>query len=130
MRSRDTLLRLQRFRVEERRRQLADIEVMIAEFTRKETELTQQIEAEEARSGVRDPDHFNYPTAAKAAISRRTNLLKSVHELEGQMADARAGLETEEAELRKLELLVERDGTSAGKGQARGRVAARARAAQ
>ncbi len=113
MRSRDTLLRLQRFRVEERQRQLVDIEAMIAEFQRKEEELTHQIEAEEARSGIDDPGHFSYPTAAKAALARRENLRKSIGELQGQIDDARAALAADEAELRKLELLVERDGTPA-----------------
>jgi flagellar protein FliJ len=71
MRSRDTLLRLHRFRTEEKRRQVADIEAMVADFLRKYDDLDQTVKFEEGRTGVTDPTHFNYSTAAKAARGRR-----------------------------------------------------------
>jgi flagellar FliJ protein len=109
MRARDTLLRLHRFRAEEKRRQAADIETMIADFQRKEADLTQQIRAEEERAGVSDPGHFKYPTAAKAALARRDNLLKSISDLGPQLQQAKVQLEEELSELRKIELLAEKD---------------------
>lgn len=110
MRSKDSLIRLQRFRVEECRRQALDIEAMIAEFERKERELEQQVSDEEQRTGATDPSSFNYPTAARAARERRENLLRSIADLRDQSEDARETLDAEEAELRKLELLVEKAG--------------------
>ncbi len=109
MRSRDTLIRLQQFKVDERHRDVADIEVMIADFMQKETELQQQIQMEEERAGVSDPAHFNYPTTAKAIRDRRDNLLRSIDELKQKLGEAREALEEQQSELRKLELLIEKD---------------------
>lgn len=120
MRSRDTLLRLHRFRAEDKRRQAADIEAMIQDFMRKYDDLDAQVRMEEARNGVGDPAHFNYSLAARSAGSRRDNLLKSISELKDQLNDAQAALKDEEAELRKVELLVEKEsgGSSGGSGVA------------
>jgi len=112
MRSRDSSLRLHRFKTEEKRRQMADIESMIADFMRKYEELDQQIKVEEQRTGVTDPNHFNYSMAAKAVRARRDNLLKSINELKEQLGGVKADLAIEEAELRKVELLVEKEGTA------------------
>ena len=109
MRSRESIVRLQRFRVEEKRMQAADLESMIADFNRKQGELSAQIRAEEERTGVTDPNHFSYPSAARAAVARRENLTKSIEELKGQLEEARAHFDTELGELRKLELMVEKD---------------------
>ena len=109
MRSRDSLLRLHRFRTEEKRRQAADIEAMIADFMRKYDDLDLNVKMEEQRTGVTDPVHFNYSTSAKAARGRRDNLLKSIADLKDQLADAQSALRDEEAELRKVELLVEKE---------------------
>ena len=81
MRSRETLLRLHRFRTEEKRRQVADIDFMIQDFMRKYEELDQQVKIEESRNGVTDPSHFNYSLSAKAARGRRDNLMRSIAEL-------------------------------------------------
>lgn len=112
MRSRDTLLRLHRFRTEEKRRQVADIDSMIQDFMRKFDDLDAQVKFEEGRTGVSDPAHFNYSMAAKAARVRRDNLMKSIGELKDQLADAQAALAEEEQELRRAELLVEKEGGS------------------
>lgn len=110
MRSKDTMLRLQRFRHEEKRQQVADIELMIADFNRKLADLNQQIELEEERTGVSDPAHFNYSMTAKSIRGRRDNLAKSIGELDVQLKDAEAQAAETEAELRKVELLLEKEG--------------------
>jgi flagellar FliJ protein len=51
MRSRETLLRLHRFRTEDKRRQVADIDGMIQDFMRKYDELDAQVKFEESRNG-------------------------------------------------------------------------------
>ncbi len=110
MRSKDTLLRLHRFRFEEKRRQVTEIEMMIADFKRKQDDLELQINAEEERSGVTDPNHFKYSMTAKSIRGRRDNLLKSIEELDAQLGAAREQAEAEEAELRKVELMAEKEG--------------------
>jgi len=109
MKSRETLIRLHRFQVDEKRRQVADIEAMIADFLRKEVELDEQIEVEQQRSGISDESHFAYPMFAKAARQRRDNLRTSVEELEGRLEIAKADLSDAFAELKKFELMHERD---------------------
>ena len=110
MRSRDTLLRLHRFRTEDKRRQVADIDGMIQDFLRKYDDLDAQVKFEESRNGVADPGHFNYSLSAKAARGRRDNLMRSIAELKDQLSDARSALGEEEQELRRAELLIEKEG--------------------
>ena len=115
MKSRETLIRLKKFQVDDMRRRVTQIEAMIADFRRMSDELEREIATEQERAGIDDPTHFAYPTYAKAAIGRRENLLQSAAELEAQLDDARAQLADAFEELKKVELLDERD-------QARGRM--------
>lgn len=109
MRSRETLLRLHRFRTEEKRRQVADIDGMIQDFMRKYDDLDAQVKIEESRNGISDPSHFNYSLSAKAARGRRDNLMKSIAELKDQLNDAQTALVEEQDELRRAEMLVEKE---------------------
>jgi flagellar protein FliJ len=110
MKSRDTLIRLKRFQVDEKRRQVAQIETMIAEFDRMAGDLDREIQHEQDKAGIHDVAHFAYPTYAKAAMTRRDNLKRSADELAGQLSDAQAALAEAFEELKKVELLEERDG--------------------
>jgi flagellar protein FliJ len=109
MKSRETLIRLRKFQLDEKRRRVAQIESMVAEFERMATDLDREILAEQERSGIHDPAHFAYPTYAKAAIQRRENLKRSADELKGQLDEAKAALGEAFEELKKVELLDERD---------------------
>jgi len=109
MKSRETLIRLKKFQVDEKRRKVAQIETMIAEFDRIATELDREIRTEQERAGIHDPAHFAYPTYAKAAIQRRENLTRSADELRVQLEEARGLLAEAFDELKKVELLDERD---------------------
>jgi hypothetical protein len=109
MKSRDGVLRLKRFHVEEKRRQVAQIDMTVAEFERIAKDLDEQIRVEQEKSGIHDASHFAYPTFAKAARQRRDNLVASSKELMGQRAAAQAELDAAVAEMQKLEAIVERD---------------------
>ena len=109
MKSRETLIRLKKFQVDEKRRRVVQIEGMIAEFERMGVELEREIRVEQERAGIHDPAHFAYPTYAKAAIQRRENLKRSADELKVQLDDAKAALGEAFEELKKVELLDERD---------------------
>jgi flagellar export protein FliJ len=109
MKSRDGLIRLKRFHVEEKRRQVTQIETMIAEFERMAKELDDQIQSEQQRSGIHDINHFAYPTFAKAAMQRRDNLLASAGELKQQLAAARDEFDAAAEELDKIQALADRD---------------------
>ena len=109
MKSRETLIRLKKFQVDERSRRVAQIESMISEFERISSDLERDIKIEQDRSGIHDPGHFAYPTYAKAAIQRRDNLKRSANDLKTQLDDAKAALGEAFEEMKKAELLDERD---------------------
>lgn len=109
MKSRETLIRLKRFQSDEKRRRVAQIETMIAEFGRMVGELDREIESEEQRSGISNSSHFAYSTYARAARTRRDNLKNSANELNDQLASANADLEEALAELQKAENLEGRE---------------------
>ena len=109
MKSRVSLVRLKEFQVKEKRRQLGQLQMMMAEFERMSKELENQIAIEEKKSGITDPGHFAYPTFAKAARQRADNLLVSIRELKVQQDAAELALEEVEAEFARAAALEERD---------------------
>jgi len=109
MKTRDNHVRLKQFQVNEKRRQLLQLDMMIAEFDRMANELELQIAAEEKKAGITDISHFAYPTFAKAARLRRDNLKNSQNDLLQQRAAVESTLAEAEAELSKAEALETRD---------------------
>ncbi|MCX5580196.1 flagellar export protein FliJ [Kaistia terrae] len=109
MKSRDGIIRLKRFQAEEKRRQVNQIQTMVAEFERMARDLEDQINVEQDRAGIRDTSHFAYPTFAKAAMARRDNLRASAQELEAQLAAAQADLDLALSDLNKAEQMAARD---------------------
>ena len=109
MKSRKTLIRLKKFQIDDQCRRVAQIETMISEFERISSDLERDIKIEQDRSGIHDPGHFAYPTYAKAAIQRRDNLKRSANDLKTQLDDAKAALGEAFEEMKKAELLEERD---------------------
>lgn len=109
MKSRDSLIRLKRFQVDEKRRQVTQIETMVDEFRRMMDELDRQIIIEQEKAGITDVTHFAYPTFAKAARTRRENLQTSIDDLMIQLERAQDDLAVAVEELKKVELIEERD---------------------
>src|ERR1700737_1005187 len=109
MKARETLIRLKKFQVDERRRKVAQIEGMIAEFERMAGDLEREIKSEQDRAGIHDPGHFAYPTYAKAPMQRGENLQRSPAELKVQFESATGALAEAYGEMKKIELLDERD---------------------
>ncbi len=111
MRSRESLLRLHRFRTDDMRRQVSETDMMIQDLMRKHDDLDAHVKFEEGRNGVSDPNNVNYSMAAKSVRSRRDNILRTVAELRDQHEAMIARLDEEMSELRKIELLVEKEAT-------------------
>jgi len=105
MKSRDSLLRLKRFHLDEKRRRVAQIEMMVRDFERMAADLDREIAAEEGKARNSDPTHFAYPTYARAAMTRRDNLLRSALDLQSQLDEARAAVEIAFEDLKKIEVL-------------------------
>ena len=109
MKSRDAQIRMKRFQIEERKRQVGQIETMIEEFTRMVGDLDIEIAAEHRRTGIDDEKHFAYSTFARAARQRRANLQTSIADLGQQLDQAAAALDLAQAELEKEEEKQQRD---------------------
>ena len=109
MKSRDSSIRMRRFQIEDRRRQVGQIETMIEEFSRMVSDLEHEIAAEHRRTGIDDEKHFAYSTFARAARQRRNNLQTSIADLHNQLENARTVLDAAMAELRKEEEKLERE---------------------
>ena len=105
----ESLIRLKKFQVDEKRRQVAQIEMMIADFERMASELDQQIEIEQTKTGISDVAHFAYSTFAKAAMTRRDNLLNSASDMKGKLEAAQDGLAEALEDLKKVELIDQRE---------------------
>jgi flagellar FliJ protein len=86
------LIRLKEVRIDIARRQVAQIGVMIADLDCMVATLENDIEAEQNRTGIRDPAHFAYSILAKATIVRRDNLKRTVTGLKNQLAVATVNL--------------------------------------
>ena len=67
MKSRETLIRLKKFQVDEKRRRVAQIESMIADSTAWRPTSTARSQPSRSAPASHDPAHFAYPTYAKAA---------------------------------------------------------------
>ena len=88
MKARETALRVKRFAAEEKARKVGGLEHMIREFETMTADLDRQIDAEVARTGIKDPSHFSYSTFAKSAGVRRENLVASIDDLRLRLAAA------------------------------------------
>src|SRR5690606_8543429 len=104
-----SLIRLKKFHVDEKRRQVLQIESMVADFERMATELDQQIEIEQQKTGIADVAHFAYSTFAKAARARRDNLLASAQDMRGKLEAAQDELAEAVEDLKKVEMLDARE---------------------
>ena len=112
MKSRDTLIRLKKFQVDERRRKVSQIEGMIAEFYRMANDLDREIIVEQERTGILDPAHFAYPTYAKAALGEAFEELKKIELLDerDQVRERAVENAREQAELDRIPATRARDG--------------------
>ena len=105
----ESLIRLKKFQVDEKRRQVAQIEMMVADFERMASDLDQQIEIEHQKTGISDVAHFAYSTFAKAALTRRDNLLASANDMKSKLETAQDDLAEALEDLKKVELLDQRE---------------------
>ena len=119
MKSRDTMVQLVRFKTEEKRKKVADLETMIRDFEGMAVDLDRQIEAEHERTGVRDETHFSYSTCAKAASQRRANLRASGEDLRRRLDAAREELTAAQIDLKRVEQIEDRD-TGRRRGESNG----------
>jgi hypothetical protein len=107
MKTRQSLIRLQRFRVDEARRKLLSLEGMKAELVRKTGELETTVAAEQRRAIEDEIGRFAYPGFARAILSRKDNISKTLGEVERQILAAQDELNAAYRDLKKFEIAEE-----------------------
>jgi flagellar FliJ protein len=116
MKSRETILRSRRFRCDEARRRAGQIDAMIEDLTRLKNDLDAQIDTEERRTGLTEPQHFAYSTYARAARHRRENINASLTELTARRARVEAEISDAEADLAAAMVRLDREDVVANRG--------------
>lgn len=109
MKPRENMVRLKMFQVCGRRREIAQLDMMIVEFERMVLELEAQIVHEERKSGNSDVHHFAYSAFARAARQRRDNLITSIRDLQLQKTNAEIALHEVNIELQRAQLFEARE---------------------
>jgi flagellar protein FliJ len=124
MKARETALRLKRFAAEESVRKVAGLEQMIRELQVMASDLDRQIEAEEGRTGIKDPAHFSYSTFAKSATGRRDKIVVSINDLMIKLAAAEQERSDTASQLERANNPEPRDTSSLSRRRAEARTAA------
>lgn len=115
MKPRENFLRSRRFRLDEARRRAGQIDAMIDDLTRLKNDLDAQIDAEERRTGLTEPQHFAYSTYARAARHRRENINASLAELQARRGRISAEIADAEADLAAATVRLDREEIAAGR---------------
>lgn len=101
-----TLVRLRRHRLDERRRQIVELERLAAELAAERDRLVATLSAEAAVAEAA-PTGFAFPAFAGAGIARRRNIDRSLAEIEARLLRARDVLAEEFRSLKALEQAAE-----------------------
>jgi len=107
MKSRETLIKLHRFRADEAKTKLAGLESIRADLGRKVTELDNHLSEEGRRATENDIGRFAYPSFARSIRERKEKLASSIAEIERSIGEARIDLQEAFRDLKKFELAEE-----------------------
>jgi flagellar export protein FliJ len=103
MKSREVLVRLHKFKVDEVQRRMKSLTEMRSDMERKIHDLEVMVQDEQRRAAGSDLGRLAYPTFARSVQARRENIQRSIGEVERQMAAVQEELETAFGELKKFE---------------------------
>jgi flagellar FliJ protein len=104
MKSREALIRLHRFRVDEIRRRLQSLDGMRADLTKKMSDLETMMQEEQRRAAHSDLGRLAYPSFARSVVARRENIQRSIDEVEKQASGVTEELQAAYRELKKYEI--------------------------
>lgn len=107
MKSREALIRLHRFKVDEIRRRLKSLDEMRADLTKKMSDLEHMMQEEQRRAAHSDLGRLAYPSFARSVMSRRENIQRSIDEIEREAATVTEQLQGAFRELKKYEIAAE-----------------------
>lgn len=107
MKSREALIRLNRFRVDEIRKRLKSLDDMRADLTKKMTDLETMVQDEQRRAQQSDLGRLAYPTFARSVMARRENIQRTIDEVEKQASVVTEELQNAYRELKKYEIVAD-----------------------
>ena len=107
MKSREALIRLNRFRVDEIRKRLKSLDDMRGDLRKKMTDLEAMVQEEQRRAAHSDLGRLAFPTFARSVQARRENIQRSIDEVEKQAATVTEELQNAYRELKKYEIAVD-----------------------
>lgn len=109
MKSREGLVRLHRFRVEEIRKRLKSLDDMRGDLAKKMSDLETMVQEEQRRSVNSDLGRLAFPTFARSVQARRENIQRTIDEVEKQASTVSEELQAAYRELKKYEVTVDAD---------------------
>lgn len=103
MRGLNGMIRLAKWQLDEKQRQLADLDAMRESLREKAATLAAEVNAEQAAASTGDAA-FAYANFARAALDRRETLERSIAEVETALAQVREQVSEAFRELKKYEV--------------------------
>jgi flagellar export protein FliJ len=100
----DTIIRLHRWQLDERRQQLAELERLDEKLRGEALRLADELAVEQKVAGGSEEASFAYGAYAKALLERQAKLQASLAEVEGQIVTARDALSQAFAEVKRYEM--------------------------
>lgn len=89
MKGLSTLIRLHRWQLDEKRRQLADLERLLTDLSSQSERLQAEVRVEQRNAAETDEGRYAYPGYAAGVVDRRENLTRSIAEVEISLETAR-----------------------------------------
>jgi flagellar FliJ protein len=107
MKSREALIRLNRFRVDEIRKRLKSLDEMRSDLAKKMADLETMVQEEQRRSQQSDLARLAYPTFVRSVMARRENIQRTIDEVDKQAASVTEELQGAYRELKKYEIVAD-----------------------
>lgn len=98
------LIRLYRWRLDEKRRNLAELERLAADLRQQGCRIEEEVRNEQGVAAASPEIGFAYGAYATAVIARRTKLAASLAEVKAKIATAAADVTESFQELKRLEI--------------------------
>lgn len=100
----ESLIRVNRWRLDEQRRQLAELDRLAERLRGESLRLEQELANEQRAAGASYEAGLGYPNFAQDVIERRRKLAASLAEVESQIAAARDAVSETFGEMKRYEL--------------------------
>jgi flagellar FliJ protein len=100
----DSLIRINRYKLDERRRQVAELERLVERLRAESLRLEQELTSEQQVAAASFEAGHAYAGYARDLIDRRHKLAASIAEVDGQIETARAALAESFREVKRYEI--------------------------